>query len=360
MIPTGSTLVFNNTKVVPARLQFTKATGGGIEVFCLEPDARYPDVATAMAEKGDVFWRCMVGGAAKWKPGMELDLPVGDAVLRARWVTREPGSFTVHFTWEPATWTFAEVLQHFGQIPLPPYLNRAPGQDDAERYQTIFAREEGSVAAPTASLHFTESIVEGLRDRQVREAYTTLHVGAGTFQPVKSETLDGHGMHAEWIETDETFIRSLIDGIEGGIVPVGTTALRTVESLYWMGRKLVNSGSLNFSDVAVSQWEPYEATEPDVPAVEALEALARMVQEGDGRLVTRTQILIAPGYRFRIAKGLITNFHQPESTLLLLIAALVGDDWRAIYNHALAHDYRFLSYGDSSLLWAIAPEEQNP
>lgn len=355
-LPADALLLLNQTKVVPARILFQKPSGGVVEVFCLEPDARYADITTALAQTGEVFWRCMVGGASKWKRGMVLEKEVDKLQLRATIADRDDEAFLIRFFWEGDA-SFADVMGRAGAVPLPPYLGRAAEADDAARYQTVFAREEGSVAAPTASLHFSERLLEELSRRSVKTTACILHVGAGTFKPVKSETVEGHAMHAEWIEVDANFVQALLDNLEGTIVAVGTTAMRTTESLYWIGRKLVLGAAIDFSGIAVSQWEPYE-TGADVPAKAALEAALAHIQSSGGRLVTRTQILIAPGYGFRVVQGLVTNFHQPESTLLLLVAAFIGEYWRRVYEYALANDFRFLSYGDGSLLWKTEPQRR--
>ena len=245
------------------------------------------------------------------------------------------------------------MLQHAGAVPLPPYLHREEEPEDAYRYQTVFAKEDGSVAAPTAALHFTKQMLEQLPQKNIDTAFLTLHVGAGTFKPVQSETMKGHDMHAEWMECSVDFISRLCQQLSSGnkVVAVGTTSARTLESLYWIGVRLIHGEQIDSSKIAVAQWYPYE-TDSSIPADRALQAvLAYMQHESVGRLVTQTQIIIAPGYEFKIVDGLLTNFHQPQSTLLLLVAALIGEDWRKVYDYALSHDFRFLSYGDGCLLW---------
>lgn len=350
-IPAQTLLVFNQTKVVHARLLFKKPTGGVIEAFCLEPHEQYADIQTAMLQKVKVWWKCMIGGAGKWKQGMVLELihidP--DFVVKAAIVERNAGSFILELTWDNEM-TFAEILHYAGKVPLPPYLHREAELSDESRYQTIYAKEEGSVAAPTAGLHFTERVMESLREKNIDTAFVTLHVGAGTFKPVKSERMEDHDMHAEWIDVERTTIEILRTHLVKGIIAVGTTSMRTLESLYWTGAKLSKGMNIDFSGIAITQWEPYELN-IDVSAEEAMNAIVTyMDRQGIQRLVTRTQILIAPGYKVRIVKGLVTNFHQPQSTLLLLVAALIGQNWREVYNFALAHNYRFLSYGDGCLL----------
>jgi S-adenosylmethionine:tRNA ribosyltransferase-isomerase len=352
-IPEGMLVVFNQTRVVHARLLFRKPTGGVIEVFCLAPGEAHADMQTAMQQQEHVSWQCLVGGAAKWKKGVELSLPCPDAgfTLYARMADRREDHFVLDLRWDRPELSFAEVLQHAGRVPLPPYIQRAVEPTDAHRYQTIFAREEGSVAAPTAGLHFTDRILEDLRMRAIDMATVTLHVGAGTFRPVKTETMQDHSMHAEWMDVELDVIERIKGHLDKGIVATGTTSLRTLESIYWIGAGLLSGSAPDPTGIGVHQWQPYEM-DSKVSAEEALSTLAAWLREnGAQRLVTRTQLLIAPGYRFRIAKGLVTNFHQPRSTLLLLVAAFVGAGWRDVYRYALDNDFRFLSYGDGCLLW---------
>lgn len=349
-IPPGSLVVFNRTKVVQARLVFKKETGGLIEVFCLEPHSQYGDVQTAMLQTRRVLWNCIIGGASKWKHGLVLEQKHEGFTLKASIADRGEGYFTIELVWD-ADLSFAEVLHVAGKVPLPPYLHRDAEPSDEERYQTIYAKEKGSVAAPTAGLHFTDRIMDSLQQKGVDTVFVNLHVGAGTFMPVKSETMQGHIMHAEWIHVDVDTIHTLINHLDKGIVAVGTTTMRTLESLYWIGARLLNHIVPDFSGYAVHQWDPYEM-ETTADARKALTALADyLLQNKHAALVTKTQILIAPGYTNRVVKGLVTNFHQPQSTLLLLVASMLGDDWRSLYTYALEHDYRFLSYGDGCLLW---------
>jgi S-adenosylmethionine:tRNA ribosyltransferase-isomerase len=351
-MPAETLMVFNQTKVVHARLLFKKETGGVIEVFCLEPHRQYPDVQTAMLQRKKVWWKCLVGGASKWKHGMALTIKNEQPAftLSATIAEQEPGSFTIELTWDNDM-TFAEVLHHAGKVPLPPYLRRDVEVADEARYQTIYAKEEGSVAAPTAGLHFTDDVLESFKGKGIDTGFVTLHVGAGTFIPVKAETMEGHDMHAEWIDVDVDTIHQLIASLEKGIVVVGTTSMRTLETLYWIGVKLLQHTLPDFSGIAITQWEPYELKQ-DIPAAHALKTLVDwMLQNHQSKLVTRTQILIAPGYEPRIVKGLVTNFHQPNSTLLLLVAAMIGDNWKKVYDYAMNNDFRFLSYGDGCLLW---------
>lgn len=350
-IPPGAFMVFNDTKVIEARLLFRKATGGQIEIFCLEPLDEEP--SRAMMQQGCATWKCLVGGAGKWKTGPLAREWGTDLRLEAEKVGTVPDGYRVRFCWTPQDLHFAEVLHRAGLVPLPPYLHRSTEALDTERYQTVYARTDGSVAAPTAGLHFTDALLSALRDKGVETGFVTLHVGAGTFKPVKAERMEDHVMHAEWMDVSRHFIRTLRDA-KGPVIAVGTTALRTLESLYWMGVKALKAvggpsrGATG--DLSLTQWEMYEGLPQDVGRDEALDALLKWL-EGRGRLVSQTQVLMAPGYRPRVADALVTNFHQPGSTLLLLVAALIGEDWRKVYQYALVHDFRFLSYGDGSLLW---------
>jgi S-adenosylmethionine:tRNA ribosyltransferase-isomerase len=364
-LPENSLLIFNNTRVVEARIIFQKPTGGQIEIFCLEPPPEYGSVAIAMAQTGRVKWRCLIGGASKWKPGQVLHKEIDSAtapggaphlVLDARFIGKDADAFLIELSWSPDSLSFAEVLHQAGLIPLPPYIRRSAEAMDSQRYQTIYARHDGSVAAPTAGLHFTETVFAELAQRNIRRSWVTLHVGAGTFLPVKTRTLGEHPMHIEFIAVEKATIVQLQQALADGqpIVPVGTTSARTIESLYWLGIKVQQQPELAQTELVIRQWDAYELPGQTSPA-EALTALLKWMEtHRTDDLVTTTQLLITPGYDWKIAKGLITNFHQPESTLLLLIASLVGDDWKRIYNYALEHGFRFLSYGDGCLLWRQA------
>jgi S-adenosylmethionine:tRNA ribosyltransferase-isomerase len=348
-LPLSATLVLNNTKVIEARLFFQKETGATIEIFCLEP-WEPKDVAVSMATSGGrVQWLCLIGGASKWKKGQILHKKVmieGEEVaLSATYIAKEVDSFIIEFDWT-SHHSFAEVLHHAGAIPLPPYIKRKAEEEDLTRYQTIFAEYEGSVAAPTAALHFTENVFSRLAERNIHPHYITLHVGAGTFKPVKSETIGEHAMHAESFLVSAATLRALLDAET--IVAVGTTSLRTLESLHWLGIKLL----MGHADFTLEQWEAYELEESTLSYLDTLKALLDYLEQaGQDTLHCRTSLIIVPGYRFRSARALVTNFHQPRSTLLLLVAAFIGEDWKKVYDHALSHHYRFLSYGDSSLLW---------
>jgi len=353
-IPEDSVLIFNNTKVVEARLLFQKETGGVIEIFCLEPHEQYADITTAMLKKEKVLWHCLVGGASKWKAGQvlrkEINVSSQRIILQAIYHEKRSGSFIIELSWTPASLSFAEVLHHTGAIPLPPYIKRNAEEADKERYQTIYAATDGSVAAPTAGLHFTPTIFKDLDKIHVVRDFVTLHVGAGTFKPVKSETMLEHDMHAEWIEVSKSMIENLLKNFEEPIIAVGTTSLRTLESIYWLGVKL--SPDDRQQPLFLSQWEVYDLEEKKITASTSLNTLLNWMKKNNTeKLIAKTQILIVPGYKFKIVQGLVTNFHQPQSTLLLLVAALIGEDWKKVYAYALKHDFRFLSYGDGSLLW---------
>lgn len=351
-----SLLLFNNTKVVAARLLFQKPTGAVVEIFCLEPPPQYADMTTAMTQKGQVTWVCLIGGASKWKPGQILEKRMQwngqEIVLQARYLGKEKDSFAIELSWTPASLTFAEVLQVAGNIPLPPYIKRTVEQSDSDRYQTIYANTEGSVAAPTAGLHFTDAVFEQFNQKHIHREYVTLHVGAGTFKPVKSDTMSGHPMHAEFIDVTTDTIKCILQYLNKQITVVGTTSLRTVESLYWLGVKATHEPDCPLEELVVHQWYPYEQNGASVTSKTALENLLLYLQkQGLNRIITKTSLLIAPGYTFQIPNALVTNFHQPQSTLLLLVAAFVGSDWRKIYTYALENEFRFLSYGDGCLLF---------
>jgi S-adenosylmethionine:tRNA ribosyltransferase-isomerase len=358
-LPANSLLVFNDTRVIEARLLFQKSTGGIIEIFCLEPHEQYHDIPAAMNQHGKVLWLCLVGGASKWKHGQILEKKIGpskEIILHARYVEKKIDCFVIEFSWNDDSLNFAEILHHAGVIPLPPYIKRAAERSDEERYQTIYAHHEGSVAAPTAGLHFTEHVFKTLRSKNIKTDFVTLHVSAGTFKPVKSETIGGHEMHAEFINVSRETIENIFQNLSENIIPVGTTSLRTIESLYWLGVKLSKGNEqltmAQGKTIELDQWECYELEKMNVEPKQALETLIDLMQkENIDRLITKTQILIAPPYKTRIVSALITNFHQPQSTLLLLIAALIKEDWRKVYDYALQHDFRFLSYGDGCLLW---------
>ena len=351
-LPPGSMLVFNNSKVVEARLKLFKPTGGGVEIFALEPHKAGMDITEAMLTTGQIDYHCMVGGAAKWKSGQTLKGSFEQGLqITAERLSTQGQTSVVRLTWHPASLPFAQVLHIAGQIPLPPYLNRQPEATDKERYQTVYARHDGSVAAPTAGLHFTPQVLEQVKKAGHETLEFTLHVGAGTFLPVKAQTMQGHQMHAEYMALPLAGIKQLATH-KGPVIPVGTTSMRTLESIYWMGVKAAVVPSISEKALELSQWEVYDQLlQYAIPAHQALGALAQwMEQKNMEKLIIKTQIMIAPGYRFGICNGLITNFHQPQSTLLLLVAAFIGPAWRSVYHYALQNRFRFLSYGDSSLL----------
>ncbi|MFZ6050818.1 S-adenosylmethionine:tRNA ribosyltransferase-isomerase [Halocola ammonii] len=352
-LPKGTQLVINDTRVVNARLIFKKETGGKVEVFCLNPDPSEGDVSNAFEKRGSVRWEALVGGAKKWKSGplvLKGETSEGEIEMQAEKVENREGRFVLDFSWAPENLSFAEVLSKLGNLPLPPYLKREAEKADLERYQTVFANREGSVAAPTASLHFTPEVFEQLDQKRIQRQVFTLHVGAGTFKPVSAEKMADHEMHYEHFEVSKTFLENVLKNVHNPIVTVGTTSLRTLESLYWLAAK-IESCNLKPGELVVNQWDPYEL-DAELSVKRCLEILIDFCSKHQvDVLLGKTQLLIAPGYSFKFANGLITNFHQPNSTLLLLVAAFVGEDWKKIYDFALSNEFRFLSYGDGSLLW---------
>ena len=354
-LPEQAFLIFNNTKVVEARLLFEKNNGSKIEIFCLEPDSRYPDITSAMLQKGKVFWKCLIGGAKKWKEGAlisHIQQQNTTIILEARKLLQSGDAFLIELSWNNTGMSFAELLHYAGAIPLPPYLNRPAEETDRERYQTIYAKWDGSVAAPTAGLHFTNKVFEQLQRKKIQQDFVTLHVGAGTFKPVKAASMQDHEMHAEFMEVRKSFLENLLQNIDHPVITVGTTSLRTVESLYWIGVKTMLNKQILSEDLQLTQWEAYELVKQNIPVKDALGSLIDwMNRQGSEMFYSKTQIIIAPGYPFKVMNALITNFHQPQSTLLLLVAAIIGNDWRKVYDYAMENNFRFLSYGDGSLLW---------
>ena len=349
-LPNGALMVFNNTKVIQARMHFRKDTGALIEVFLLEP-ADPSDYELMFQTTGHCAWYCLVGNLKKWKEGTlrrEIEINGLAVTVTATRGELHGTSHRIDFEWT-GDLSFAEIIDAMGELPIPPYLNRETQESDKTTYQTVYSKIKGSVAAPTAGLHFTPEVLADLDAHGIQREELTLHVGAGTFKPVKSEEIEGHEMHTEYVSVRRDTIRKLIDH-EGCAIAVGTTSVRTLESLYYMGLKVMRDPSLNEDQLHVAQWEPYEVSNA-VTAVTALESLLSWM---DARSLTvlhsSTQIIIAPGYDYHIVKMLVTNFHQPQSTLLLLVSAFVKGDWHKIYDYALSHDFRFLSYGDSSLL----------
>ena len=352
-LPAGSLMIFNNTKVIQARLHFRKETGALIEVFCLEP-IQPNDYVLNFQQTEHSAWLCMIGNLKKWKEGIlkrEMTVKGQPLTLTAERGACHGTSHWIDFRWNNPEVTFADILEVFGELPIPPYLNRETQESDKETYQTVYSKIKGSVAAPTAGLHFTPRVLDALREKGVDLEELTLHVGAGTFKPVKSEEIEGHEMHTEYISVSRSTLQKLI-AHEGKAVAVGTTSVRTLESLYHIGITLLNNPDATEDELHVRQWQPYEmsAEASATPAADALQAILRYLdRHGMETLHTSTQIIIAPGYEYRIVKAMVTNFHQPQSTLLLLVSAFVHGDWRKIYDYALSHDFRFLSYGDSSL-----------
>lgn len=347
----GELMVFNNTKVIQARLHFRKETGALIEVFCLEPVCPN-DYALNFQQTGRCSWLCLIGNLKKWKEGTlrrTIEVKGRPVVLSATRGACRGTSHWIDFAWEDDTVTFADVLEAAGELPIPPYLNRETQDSDKETYQTVYSKIKGSVAAPTAGLHFTDSVLAALDKRGIDREELTLHVGAGTFKPVKSEEIEGHEMHTEYISVGRRTIEKLI-AHEGKAVAVGTTSVRTLESLYYIGVLVSRNPDANQEELHVHQWMPYEEKH-ELSPVEALRhILDYLDRHSMEALHTSTQIIIAPGYEYKIVRKIVTNFHQPQSTLLLLVSAFVKGDWKKIYDFALRHDFRFLSYGDSSLL----------
>ncbi|MBR6287340.1 MAG: S-adenosylmethionine:tRNA ribosyltransferase-isomerase [Bacteroidaceae bacterium] len=354
-LPKGALMVFNNTKVIQARLHFRKETGALIEVFCLEP-IEPNDYVLSFQTTGRCSWLCLVGNLKKWKEGslrrsfevkgriVTLTATRGEMVGTSHWIT---------FEWDDEELTFADLLEVVGELPIPPYLNRDTQESDKETYQTVYSKIKGSVAAPTAGLHFTPRVLAAIDEAGIDREELTLHVGAGTFKPVKSEQIEGHEMHTEFIFVRRQTIDKLI-AHGGWAIAVGTTSVRTLESLYYIGVKLQRNPDLSESELHVEQWLPYEYAEQEGEKLTTLQALENIRQylerNGLDALHTSTQIIIAPGYDYHIVRMIVTNFHQPQSTLLLLVSAFLRGDWRKVYDYALSHDFRFLSYGDSSLL----------
>ena len=366
-LPKDSLLIFNETKVVRARLQFTKESGAAIEIFCLEPISGNGDYQVAFSSKSPSRWKCLVGNSRRWKnetislrlyesTSQQVNKSTSQSqcqcqcqILHAERLEKNDNYSVVEFSWEPAELSFAEILEAAGEIPLPPYLHREAEESDRERYQTVFAKHEGSVAAPTAGLHFTNELITNLKERGITFEEVTLHVGAGTFRPVSSETIGEHEMHSETIVVKKSCIENLIRNCDKTIIPVGTTSMRTIESLYWIGLMLMEEG-LEERNLHLNQWFPYKERETLPSAEQSLSTILEYLNKYElSELHATTALMIAPTCKINIAKALITNFHQPKSTLLLLVSALIGDKWKEAYQYALDNDFRFLSYGDSCL-----------
>jgi len=349
-IPEDSLMVFNNTKVIQARIYFKKETGASIEIFCLDPYVPH-DYNLIFQSTERCSWYCLVGNLKKWKEGaLNREIRIRNEIinLRADRIKPDGGHQIIEFSWDNADYTFADILDYAGELPIPPYLNRSTEEQDKETYQTVYSKIKGSVAAPTAGLHFTDTVFESIRKRGIKTTEVTLHVGAGTFKPVKSKTISGHEMHSEFISVHRSTIESILSHV-GNTIAVGTTSVRTLESLYYIGATLETDP--NTDNLKVSQWQPYNSGNNLISKEKALKNILDYLDKHTSDvLLAETQIMIVPGYEFKIVTGIVTNFHQPQSTLLLLVSAFVKGDWRTIYTHALTQGYRFLSYGDSSLL----------
>jgi S-adenosylmethionine:tRNA ribosyltransferase-isomerase len=353
LLQPGDLVILNNTRVIAARLILYKPTGGAIEVFCLDPiNMAHQD---AMSAYSGVRWKCLVGGVKKWNEGLLIGVEIEHEGRRikcsAALIDRQNDAFIIEFTWDDPDLVFSQFLDAAGKIPLPPYFHREAELSDLERYQTVFSKYQGSVAAPTASLHFTQHVFEELKKKNIQLEELTLHVGAGTFKPVSAETLKGHEMHSEWFSVSKHTLMKLRNHDYNRLIVAGTTSLRTIESLYGIGVQLIN-GKNDTNMLSLSQWESYDYSSSSHTIEEALDAILNYLQQSNQDFLhASSALLIAPSFRFQLADGLITNFHQPKSTLLVLVSAFIGNDWQTVYSHALKSGYRFLSYGDSSLLW---------
>lgn len=354
-LPEDSILVFNDTKVIRARLIFSKNTGATIEVFCLEPLSPVMEIQASFAQTVSCTWKCLVGNVKRWKDGIlqkSFVLEGNHYTLSAeKKENLGDGCFSITFRWKPSELSFSEIIDHAGMVPLPPYITRASTTLDSIRYQTIYAKHEGSVAAPTAGLHFTESTLEILKKKNIAFKNVTLHVGIGTFRPVSVGDIAAHIMHSEKVSVELSTIRDLVRDVQKPVFAIGTTSVRTIESLYWLGVKLIIDGDDRHPEI--HQWDAYDPRYArDIPCTKALSALAEyLVKTGCDRYIGGTELMIVPCYRFRIVKGMVTNFHMPQSTLLLLVAAFIGEDWKVAYEYALENDFRFLSYGDACLFF---------
>lgn len=379
LLEAGDALFFNNTRVIHARVFFFKESGAKVEIMCLEP-LDSSDTQVAFQQKKSATWKVMIGNSKRWKEGFltkEISINENKFTLKVEKISQLEDTYTIRFTWD-ADISFAEMIENAGVLPLPPYMNRDVEGEDESRYQTVYAKHDGSVAAPTAGLHFTENVIQSLHSKGISTNYLTLHVGAGTFKPVKAETMQGHQMHEERIQIEKSIIEKLLNqvkGKSGRIVAVGTTSLRSLESIYWFGRRLFMQKDKwdKIEHLYVEQWEPYQlgidndelgisnneiqreyldSAPKEIDLKTSLQAILDWMDNKDKTVLTgATQIIIASPYKIKVADAIITNFHQPESTLLLLVSAFVGDDWKRIYEYALANDFRFLSYGDSSILF---------
>ena len=362
-LPSDTLLIVNNTRVIHARLLFKKESGTNIEIFCLSP-FKPSDYTSSFAQTESCSWVCMVGNSRRWKTGpLNMIIQInGDSVtLKAERVIapedkQSPSTDSlIKFTWDNSAYTFPDLIEVAGKLPIPPYLNREAEDSDDETYQTVYSHVEGSVAAPTAGLHFTPEILNAINEKGIKTAQVTLHVGAGTFKPVKSEHIADHEMHNEFFSVSKDTLNKLLNH-KGKIVVVGTTSMRTLESLYYIGKKLISYPKINANDLSVNQWEPYEEEhEAHIRSIHPSASIQAIIDylenSGQENLISSTRLMIAPGYTFHYPDALITNFHQPQSTLLLLVSAFTGENWKSIYDYALNNNYRFLSYGDSSIIW---------
>lgn len=353
-LPSDSLIVFNNTKVIRARMQFKKSTGANIEIFILEPLSPTQEIQNSFQVQGECQWKCLVGNAKRWKEGLlslSLDYNGEEVVLYAEKLKSIGNSFLIRFKWTPSHLTFSDMLMANGSIPLPPYMKRNTTKEDVERYQTIYAEHQGSVAAPTAGLHFTKNVMTKIAENNISKAFISLHVGAGTFKPVIYKNIENHEMHTEQVVFQKKLVEQLIEFKDKSIIAVGTTTTRTLESLYWFGVRIIKNGKADFH---IHQWEPYDNEYSEkVSALESLSAIVNYMNENNlEEIHGDTQIIIAPSYKFKIIDILVTNFHQPKSTLLLLVSAFYGHQWKDTYKYALENDFRFLSYGDSCLFFS--------
>lgn len=355
-IPKKSLLIFNDTRVIRARLHFQKETGAVIEIFCLEPHGSKKEIQEVFHKKGSCVWNCLVGNASKWKTGIlkeSFEYNETDCKISAKKDDSNKNEHIIEFKWKPEELTFSEVLSAAGEVPLPPYVKREAEELDKKRYQTIYAVNDGSVAAPTAGLHFTDNVLSNLKKKEIEFQNITLHVGLGTFRPIKTETLEDHIMHEESVCISKSLIESILNCPDKKVIAVGTTALRTLESLYWFGLRLYFDKQKKIDKFNVSQWQPYEYKKDElIPKNHSLEVvLDLMKKRAMDYLYGDTRLMVVPSYDFQIIDALITNFHMPRSSLLLLVSAFIGEDWKRVYDYALKNDFRFLSYGDSSLLF---------
>lgn len=353
LLSSDSLLIFNNTRVIHARILFKKPTGATVEVFCLSP-SEPKDYALSFEQTKKTIWTCMVGNAKRWKQE-DLNLSLvgneGGVTLVARKLSSDQQEHEIEFSWNNPAYSFSDILEIAGDLPIPPYLNRPTEDSDEQTYQTVYSQIEGSVAAPTAGLHFTNDVMEQLTFKNIQLAEVTLHVGAGTFKPVKVDEIGGHEMHTELISVKRETVEQMLNN-NGKLIVVGTTSLRTIESLYYIGMQIMKNSPTISNNLHVDQWEPYDSDNNLFTPRESLRSILKYMEDSDlDVLVASTRIMIAPGYKFKYVDGLITNFHQPQSTLLLLVSAFVGNDWKKMYDYAMDNDFRFLSYGDSSLLW---------